>query len=198
MPLNTNRGVFCLEGPWARALTDRSSVRPLLEVVDNRLKTKFIFRDVSTEEEARHLLLQWSRPQYDAYPIGLMAFHGCPGGIMLGRKVISLDILGDILEGRCSGRLLHFDSCSVLDIAPTEIERFRKRTRATAVSGFKGDIDWLASAAFTLNLLDYLIDTGRFSTALMRMNRDHIGACRKLGFRAVWASGRLGITGRVT
>jgi hypothetical protein len=190
------RGIFCLEGPWSSKLTDRSSVRPLLEVVDNHVESRFIFRDVSTREEAQRLLRQWTQKQYADYPFGILAFHGHPGGIEIGHKSVSLEELGEMLAGRCARRLIHFDSCGVLNVPAREIQAFRLKTKATAVSGFSRRVDWLESAAFTLNLLDALVEGGRISTALTRMKSEHEGAVRKLGFRAVWASGRIGIPGR--
>lgn len=191
-----SRGVFCLEGPWSTKLTDRSTVRPLLEVADRQVDAKFIFRDVATEPETRQYLRQWTQKQYQSYSIGMFSFHGRPGRIELGRRVITLDALGEMLEGRCRGRLLHFDSCEVLNVLPKQIEQFRQVTGASAVSGFTRSVDWLESAAFTLNYLNYLMDNKRVSTALKHLKADHPGACNNLGFRAVWDGGRVGIPGR--
>jgi hypothetical protein len=172
-------------------------MRPLLDVIEGVYGPGVAFRDAATPEEVRQYLRQWSGKQYASHPFGIMAFHGEPGKIrLLGKKTMRLDEVGDLLEGKCQGRLLHFDSCSVMGVTPREMKAFRFKTKAAAVSGFAEDVDWLDSAAFTLMLLNSLIHGKRISEALMNIYELHFGAARSLGFRAVWARGQVGIPGR--
>ena len=192
-----NRGIFCLEGPWSPKITERASMRPLLEVVEGVYKPGIAFRDAATSEEVNQYLKQWSGKQYASHPYGIMSFHGESGKIkLLGKKTLSLRELGDVLAGKCHGRLIHFDSCSVMDVPPKEMKEFRLTTKAAAVSGFTQEVDWLDSAAFTLMLLNSLVHGRRISEALREMYSLHYGAARSLGFRAGWARGQVGIPGR--
>jgi hypothetical protein len=96
---------------------------------------------VSTEEELNQYLRQWTQRQQKSYSIGVLSFHGYPGGILIGKKHIPLARLGEMLQEGCRGRLIHFDSCETMKIAPKEIEEFRTFTKATAVSGFTEGVD---------------------------------------------------------
>jgi len=50
------RGVFCLEGPWSPQLTDRASMRPLLQLMEDVRGLKFERRDAATAEEMTYYL----------------------------------------------------------------------------------------------------------------------------------------------
>lgn len=185
------RGIFCLEGPWSPKLTDRSSMRPVLEILENRKEAKFIHRDVSTREELASYLEQWTEKQYKDFSILHFSSHGSTGGIHLGRKFVGLDEIADVFEGRCKGRVIHFDSCETLDLPLGEIQAFRKVSGATAVTGFTKSIEWMPSAAFTLNLFYELAPSVQVPAALRRMKELHGRACKEFGFRAVWEGGQI-------
>lgn len=55
--------VFCLEGDWAWDFTDRTSVRPLLELLERMRRINFVHKDVGTRAELQHYLAQWA--EYD-------------------------------------------------------------------------------------------------------------------------------------
>jgi hypothetical protein len=56
-------------------------------------------------------------------------------------------------EDACAGKTLYFGSCSVLQVPERQIAQFRAQTKAECLVGFNRDIDWLASAALDLILL---------------------------------------------
>ena len=166
-------------------------------MVDGVYRSGLIFRDSATVDEVNQYLNQWRERQYDSHPFGILSFHGAPGRILLmGKKTMTLEEIGTILEGKCKGRVLHFDSCAVMDVPPSEMRDFRFKTKAAAVCGFTENVDWLDSAAFTLTLLNALLHADRPSEALRDMYAQHKGAALDLGFRAVWARGQVGIPGR--
>lgn len=179
-------GVFCLEGDWSDHLADKSSVRPLLEVLEPMAKVPFIHRDVGTPAELEHYLRKWTQKRYANYFLAYLAFHGTPGNLAVGRHDVSLADLEAVLAGRCDGRVVYFAGCSILDIDQGEIDGFRKATGARAVCGYVKDVDWLVAAAFELLLIEALTYYARTDAAFKFMNREYAGLVDKLGFRSSW------------
>lgn len=184
-------GVFCLEGPWSSLLTDDSSVRPLLEVLERRGAIRFAHRDAITREEFDRYLLQWTQKQYRHLKVGYLAFHGEPGALRVGSHLVSLQELQETLRGRLVGRVLYFGSCATMQISRKEAEEFQRATKARAVLGYTQDIDWIESAAFELNLLDALGRFQRIDASFRHLRNNHSGMVRRLGLRAVWSTGHL-------
>jgi hypothetical protein len=152
------KGVFCLEGDWEDDLRSRTSVRPVLQLLErcNDPAVPFIRRDVATVTEFEHYLGKWAKRKYDRYPILYLGFHGDPGVLYVGYGedgTVDLDRLEDILEGRCKGRVIHFGACGTLATHGNRWKRFFQRTKALAVCGYKEDVDWMLSAAFEIVLL---------------------------------------------
>lgn len=192
MTTRRSAGVFCLEGPWNGLLTDRSTTRPLLELLEGRDVIRFAHRDVATIEELEHYLVQWTQKQYDRLTFGYLAFHGNPGELVLGRKTYTMEQLGELLSGRLAGRILYFGSCSTLEVDHERVESLRKRTGARAVCGYAKAIDWIESASFDLNLIDAVTWYARIDAGFRHLHKHHAGMCERLGFRAAWAGGSMG------
>jgi hypothetical protein len=161
MPARRKPGVFCLEGNWSPKLTDRSSVRPLLEALEDLGHIKFSHRDVATVGELEHYLKKWIQAGYADYKLLHLAFHGGPGGIWIGQKQVDLQELAEVLRGSCTDRIIYFGSCSTLKISSAELDAFQRPTRAKAVCGYRARVDWLESAAFELLLISALVDGHR-------------------------------------
>ena len=71
-----NKGVFCLEtDQWFRQ-KDRSSVEPVLRLVERFCKTRYEHRDVATEGEFKFFMDKYLVPGYDNFPILYLVFHG--------------------------------------------------------------------------------------------------------------------------
>lgn len=190
--IDRNRpGIFCIEGPWQASLTDKSSVRPLLEVLAGQEVIRFIHRDAATVEEFEHYLRAWTQKQYSSYDLGYLAFHGQPGELLIGRKRYSLERLGNLLAGHLVGRALHFGSCATVDVDIEVARRLLAVTKARAVCGYTEDVDWIEGAAFDLNLFQAVVGRGRIDAGFRSLQRDHPGACQRLGFRAVWKTGEI-------
>lgn len=187
MPRKQTPGIFCLEGAWGPKLTDPSTVRPLLDLLAGQKQIKFIHKDVVTVNELEYYLNKWLQRQYEAYNVGYLAFHGEPGQLFLGRRRVSLDMLAEIIDGRGSGRILHFSSCSTLDIdQEDEIKQFLKRTKVKAVCGYRNDVDWLESAAFEVLLIEALAYYRRVDAVSNYLWRDYPNLCERLQFKMVW------------
>lgn len=192
MPRRKPASVFCLETPWDDDLRHQATVRPMLEMLQLRCGMEFIHRDAATEAEVLYYLKKWGQRRYDQYRLGILAFHGVEDGLVVGRDVIGLEALQEHLAGRLVGRTVHFSSCSTLRIDHDLIQEFLEITGARAVCGYTKAIDWMDSAVFDLALIDALTWYERPSFAFKYLERNHEGAFKRLGFRAVWNGGSLG------
>ena len=186
-----SKGIFCLEGGWG-GVKDRTSVEPTLRLLETMrpYKVPYFHHDVGTHDEFRFYLQKWIGRQFDGYPILYLAFHGERGGIVVGEgrnSTLKLDHLAEELEGACNGRVIHFGSCSTLDVHGHELNTFLRQTGACGVFGFRTGVDWLLSAAFDLVLLGHLQGVS-FTKAGMgklqrRLKRDAPGLQKALEFR---------------
>lgn len=189
-----HKGVFCLEGDWEKDLRGRTTVSPVLELLERSHypAIRSIRRDVATPGELEHYLKKWRLKKYDAYPILYLGFHGDPGTLFMraGKKEpVELEWVGERLEGRCRGRIIHFGSCGTLAVHGKRLNRFLEQTGALAVCGYRADVDWIQSAAFELILLSTLqfntFTKAGLSAAERRVRQDAGTLARVLQFRMV-------------
>mgnify|MGYP001822190491 FL=1 len=196
MTTSGDKGVFCLEGNWEKDLKSRTSMGPVLELLEKSgyPSVPYIYRDVGTLTEFDYYIGRWTLKKYDRYPILYLGFHGTPGALRVGygkEKGITLAELQDLLEGKCSRRIIHFGSCGTLNIHGTRIRNFLKRTGALAVFGYRSEVDWMISAAFEIILfyeLQYNTLTRQGMEAVRRrVHSQAADLARKLEFRMVVA-----------
>ena len=181
-------GIFCLES-WSGNLAHRSSVRPLLELLEAQAGVKFIHRIVDTRDSFLDLLARW--PSYRGYRLGYIACHGEPRRLRIGADVVALDDITTELSDRgvtLKGKTLYFGSCAVLAMPAAERTAFRQGIAAQAICGYTGEdgIDWLESAAFELLLFDYLVGSGHKTSppALRDFKARHGNEWKRLRFVA--------------
>ncbi len=89
--------------------------------------------------------------------------------------------------------MIHFASCSTMNVRESELSVFLERTGVEAVSGYTTDVDWVASMAFELMYLGCVLEqTGKhyLRAEKMRICRDQMAnsqytreLAKKLGFR---------------
>ena len=157
MSTSTVKGVFCLEGDWEQDLKSRTSIGPVLELLERSgyPSVPYIRRDVGTRTEFDYYLGRWTLKRYNRYPILYLGFHGSAGKLHVGHGKdagIGLKELEERLAGKCKKRIVHFGSCGTLDIHGIRVRNFLKRTGALAVCGYKSEVDWMLSAAFEIIL----------------------------------------------
>ena len=105
----------------------------------------------------------------------------------MGKEDVSLDKLAEIINGKGSGRILYFGSCSTLATdQEDEIKQFLKETKIKAVCGYSADIPWIESAAFEVLLIDALSWYQRIHAANNFLQKDYPNLCKRLDFRMVW------------
>lgn len=175
------QSIFCIEGEWSSRLEDGRSVRPLLETLHQVGQIDFAYRQIDSLDGLSMMLKRWTQKQYARYGVGYIALHGDPGQVWVGKHCVSLEELGEMLGGRCSGRILYFGSCGTLNVEQERVDAFRKATGARAVVGYRGDIDWLESAAFELLLLESLTYYQRPDAMRNYLEGEHKQFCERLG-----------------
>jgi hypothetical protein len=107
------KGVFCIEGLWEDDLKRRSSVRPILELMEGTLKIPFIYRDCATREEVEFFLKKWTLKQYrKSFPILYFAMHGTEDGLLVNGTDYSLVDLATLLEDKCKNAIMEFPTKS--------------------------------------------------------------------------------------
>ena len=155
-----SKGIYCLECDWFGD-GDKTTVEPALRLLERngKLRVPYFHYRVATREELEFRLNEWVIGSFSDFPILYLGFHGCPGTIQLAHeRVLCLDDLGKMLDGSCNHRIVHFGSCSTLDLDDHDeaLVRFRRQTKALAVLGYKTDVDWLPSMALEVLFLGEL------------------------------------------
>ena len=184
------KGIFCLEGLWDSDLKKRSSVRPILEILEQREGIPYIFHDCATPQELEYFIRRFALAQYSRYPILYLAFHGTEGVIHMGDgSKVELDDLANWFPGTRRSVII-FASCSTVNIHKAYLKRFMKGTGAIAVCGYKNEADWMTATAFELLLLSTLQQnefSGKGIRAIVRKTTAEGRRFKDLGFRIVSA-----------
>lgn len=175
--------VYGLEVAWSSQLADKTSVGPVLDLLDRIGRVSYVHEKVYTRHEFEFLLLKWPQKQYAKYRIGYLAGHGSAGSLSFpGGASLTLIDLAEILDGRLQGKVVYFGGCSVFDVDPEELDEFRARTKARAVAGYRQDVDWFEAAAFELLLMRSLAERTRVDAADRDLQRAAPGLYERLGF----------------
>jgi hypothetical protein len=104
-----------LEGQWDDDLSDRTSVRPTLELLERLRVIQFIHKDVATQAELDHYLNRWSLRANSGYSVGYFAMHGTPAKLVLSRRSsVTLHHIAQELDGRApaAGSISAVAACS--------------------------------------------------------------------------------------
>jgi hypothetical protein len=152
------KGIYCIEGLWEHNnIKDKSSVFPILDLLEKNSVCQNIYHDCATTEELEFFLNKWvPKAISDKYPILYLAFHGLENCILIGKQSYSLDQLGNFLENKCSGKIIHFGSCLTLNTDRRHISRFLEQTNAIAVVGYTTEVLWMKSTVMDLLIFELL------------------------------------------
>lgn len=191
----SKHAIFCLEGDWWNDMNRGSTVRPILELVNQApdQNIQYIHRDVGTVEEFEFYCRKWSQRGMSRYDILYLAFHGSRDrGLHVGdqrrkNNGTTLEALAPILGSNLKSRIVHFGSCGTLRVDRRRLQKFLRETGLVAMTGYKEDVDWLFSASFEVLLFDVLTRYP-FTIRGMKQARDelfhnHGAMCRRLDFR---------------
>ena len=152
------KGIYCLEGLWDYKLKDKSTVLPILELLEKSGVCKHMYHSCATRDELEFFLKKWKQKNIiKKFPILYLAFHGSKGGLYITNKATySLQELGELLENACDRTVIFFASCETLNTDERNIQSFLKQTNAIATVGYKEEVDWMLATAFELLVLDAL------------------------------------------
>jgi len=150
------KGIYCLEGLWDYNLRDKSTVQPILELLEKSDICSHMYHSCATKDELEFFLKKWKQKKINKkFPILYLAFHGSKGNILITHnKTYSLKELGTMLEGSCDGKVIFFASCETLNTDERKIQSFLKQTNAIAAVGYKQEVEWMLATAFELLVLD--------------------------------------------
>lgn len=140
------KNIFCIEGNWNNNLKGKTSIKSALDFLEHNARIKYIHKNCSAIEQLESLLRDAVLKKYNRYGVIYFAFHGLPGELLVGkRQRISLEQIAAILQNKAQDRIIHFGSCSVLNVPRSRVNRFLKETGALAVSGYTKDVDFIPS-----------------------------------------------------
>ena len=144
------RNIYCLEGNWRTNPRCKQSVRPMLDILRNAAGIKYIYRKCNTREEVFEYLRQYTFVRYRNYTILYIAFHGRPNKIQIGRDLVTLREITDVLEGHLAHRIVYFGSCSTMRTKRANIDDFLHRTKADILAGYRKDVDFIQATAWEM------------------------------------------------
>lgn len=179
-------GIFCLEGEWDSDLRKRTSVLPVLELLERMGQVKSIHRDVSTTAELSHYLGKWAQQRYADYRVLYLATHGDKGLLYwCGKQATTLEELAELLGDSAQGRYLYLGSCLTL-FDERQAKAFVEATGVAAIMGYRKEVDWLESASFEVVLLAAIANHhGRPATLFKRLMQRHSGIAKLCKFVVV-------------
>lgn len=148
-----NKGIFCLEGLWDNDLKRKSTVQPILSMLEVNNNVRYIHQDVATVQELEFYLESWKLARYRGYPILYLAFHGDDESLLIGKDVYTLEHLAEILADSCRNSVIFFASCNTLRTDKRNIRKFLRKTQALAVCGYRSRVNWMLAASFELLIL---------------------------------------------
>lgn len=179
--------VFCLEGRWSTDLRDKSSVRPVLEVLRDTGGIEFIHKPIVVREAFQHVARAWRLKRYKDYRLGYFTFHGEPGALQIGRNKLTIERLAAYF-GRCPGKVVFLSGCSVLPPArgrkvPPDVSEFLTATGAVALCGYTEEVDWIKSMAFDMLLIDWINEhPARPRVGIRKAEEESPTLAKKVGF----------------
>lgn len=143
--------IFCIEGNWSNNLKNKASIDKALDFLEPNADIQSILKDCSTTDQFNNLLKTSLQRRYKHYGIIYLAFHGSPGVLHVEkRRRLTFEAIADLLDGRAKDKIIHFGSCSTLDISGWELRSFWKKTGALAISGYTKDIDFIESTVLDI------------------------------------------------
>ena len=148
--------IYCLEGNWNKNPRSHQNIKPILDLLCNVSGVKYIYHKCNTKEEFFYRLQQFTKGTYKNYTVLYLAFHGRTNRIEVENQYITLKEIATALEGKLANKIVHFGSCSTLHTSEKNISDFITTTNCQFISGYRKDVDFIASTAFELLYFDLL------------------------------------------
>lgn len=180
-----SKEVFCLEGDWSKDLKQQTSVQAVLMFLKQNRQIEYIHRHCGTKENLRYYLNQWQLKRYKDYSILYIAFHGKPNQILVGKEIVTLDELAEMLGPNCYNKIIHFGTCHTLNTDLRHIKRFLRKTNALCVCGFGIEIKFVEGCVFDILLIDLLQEFRNITSVKAYIQTYYNSLSKKLQFKLV-------------
>lgn len=181
------KNIFCIEGYWENNLKNKTSIKSALEFLEGNSHIKYIHRSAATIDQVDYLIKTALQQKYKDYGIIYLASHGLPGVMKFGkRKKVSMDEISEMIDGKATDKIIHFGSCSTLNISGRELRSFLNKTGALAVSGYTTEIDFIPSTFLDI-LYFQLCQEYRKIPLIHKDLKNYYGkVANKLGFKMLY------------
>ena len=168
-------------------MQNKASIEKALEFLVPNADIKYILKDCSTTGQFTSLLTTSLQQRYKHFGIIYLAFHGSPGVLHVEkRKRLSFDLLAEELAGKAKDKIIHFGSCSTLNISGWELRSFWKKTGALAISGYTKDIDFVQSTVLDILYFKKCQDYRKMPLIERDMKEYYGRLMKELGFKMIY------------
>jgi len=175
--------IACLEGEWSQRLQDRSTVKPLLDLLYEVQGIDYVYFRCNKPGVLSDYLSRLR--QATTYRVIYISTHGKQGNLWFyPNETMSLDDLAKIMgEDSFQGRYLHLGGCRIMG-APRQVENLITDTGVRLVSGYTKNMDWVKSASFELSSLHMLAKNDLNPRSWNGWWKDQLCVVDDLGFTA--------------
>jgi len=180
------KDIYCLEGDWNSDLRNKMSVKSTLVYLNDCLNIKHIHRPCATAEQFNYYMTEYNKKRYSKYSILYLAFHGNPNEIFLGKDKIDLDLFEETNLGLFKNKIIHFGSCSSLNISKRRLKQFVKNTNALCLSGYKTDIEFNKSTVLDILYFEKLGCYKDIRCVERDMNKEYRELVKTLEFTMIY------------
>lgn len=142
----TFSGVIALETEWDANFNSKLSVRNMLEFLGDAQGIPFIHRHVASESDLQYYLER--AKNYTSYSILYLGFHGGASKLEVPKEgEFNLYRLVDLGLEKMDNKIIHFSGCGISKyINSKKFSIFLAHTGASAISGYRGKVNWMESA----------------------------------------------------
>jgi hypothetical protein len=148
------KSIVCLESFWNHDIENRLTVKPILDIACTKYYLKATYLSCNTLQELAFNLT--IAPIKSGYSILYLCFHGFRGGIYMPGLMVDIETIAEFMGMRYSNFIVHFGSCSTLNIEKKRILDFMKKTKILMAIGYKRRANWIESSALDLLLLNHI------------------------------------------
>ena len=187
------KGIICLETEWQLTVKKNQlplHTEPLLDFLGKAYGCNYWYRRIATKAELQFYLRRFGYSKFDDYKIFYFSFHGNTRSISLegekpGENIISLDDLAKMAGHTFENKIVHFSSCRTLLGNIQELEKFKKITKASLVSGYTTSVDGIKSAINDLAYFDQIFSYQNTGCVEAAMQKYYEGLGKELGFKII-------------
>lgn len=179
--MTNSRKIFALEGEWATRLKHKKTVLPALQFLEQSGGIEFVHRRVAVKAAFFDYLELALTKSMQKYAIIYLGGHGDPGHLYLKSEYVSLEEIAELYSDRFAGKIIHFGSCSTINVNQSVIQSFLKKTKAELVSGYLGEVDFVESMLLDMAYF-YTLQEDIQDNFNSEMRKRFPGLCKRLKF----------------